>query len=61
MFDFSNVLHQGVCREAAAQMVLNPVISTGLSVLACFSIPSHFSACLEPHVGSIAVLGIESL
>lgn len=29
---------------------LNPVISTELPVLACFSVPSHLNACLELHV-----------
>lgn len=39
---------------------MNPVLRPELSALACFSIPSHFGACLERHVENSS-LGIESL
>lgn len=49
-------------RECAGRLLprwpMNPLSSAELPVLSCLSISSHFSACLELHVG---VLGIESL
>lgn len=49
MCNFNSILHHEACREAAAQMVAEPRRPL-MSAIACFSILSHLSACLELRV-----------